>query len=94
MTLWAWGFLVGIVVVLVVAVLLLGILQQARRIHRLAQTASAVVGKIDVNTRSVWALRDTNRVAAEILHGAAAIDANASAIVAAVSHTHDAHGAA
>lgn len=86
MTLWAWGFLVGLVVVLVVALLLIGILMQARRILRLAQTASAVVAEIDVNTRSVWSLTATNKVAKELLNGAKAIDQNAAAIVRAVSH--------
>jgi len=89
MSLWTLGFLLGAVVVVVVAVLLLGIIQQARRIHTLAKAASGLVGEIDLNTRSVWALRDTNAVAEEILAGATAIEANATAIVDAVSHTHD-----
>lgn len=86
MTLWTLGFILGLVVVLVVAVLLIGILMQAHRILGLAKTASAVVAEIDQNTRSVWALRDTNTVAEGILDGARAIDANAAAIVTAVSH--------
>ena len=73
-------------VVLVVAVLLLGILYQAHRILKLARTASAVVAEIDENTRSVWALSQTNEVAGQLLGGAQAIDQNAAAIVAAVSH--------
>jgi len=86
MTLWTAGFLLGLVVVLVVAVLLLGILYQAHRILKLARTASAVVAEIDENTRSVWALSQTNEVAGQLLGGARAIDQNAAAIVAAVSH--------
>ena len=86
MTLWMAGFLAGLVVVLVVAVLLIGILYQAHRILKLAKTASAVVAEIDENIRSVWALSDTNEVAEQILGGAQAIDQNAAAIVAAVSH--------
>ncbi len=85
---WTLGFALGVVVIVVVAALLLGILYQARRILALAQTAAEVVGEIDDNTRSVWALRDTNAVAGQILDGARAIDANAAAIVDAVSHTH------
>ncbi|MGP1398064.1 MAG: hypothetical protein ACTS3R_21360 [Inquilinaceae bacterium] len=88
MSFWALGFLAGAAIVAIVAVLLVGILLQARRIRKLARTASDVVAEIDINTRSVWALRDTNRVAAEILEGAKAIDANAAAVVDAVSHTH------
>ncbi len=86
MTLWTAGFLLGLVVVLVVAVLLIGILYQANRILKLAKTASAVVAEIDENTRSVWALSQTNEVAEQILGGAEAIDQNAAAIVSAVSH--------
>jgi len=86
MTLWTAGFLAGLVVVLVVAVLLIGILYQAHRILKLAKTASAVVAEIDENTRAVWALSDTNEVADQLLGGAQAIDQNAAAIVAAVSH--------
>lgn len=88
MSLWTLGFIAGGLVVVVVAVLLLGIIRQAMRIRALARVAAAVVGEIDANTRSVWALRDTNAVAATILEGAKAIDGNASAIVAAVRATH------
>lgn len=88
MSYWLLGFIAGLVVVLVVALLLIGILVQARRIRRLASVATEVVAEIEANTKSVWSLRDTNNVASEILDGAKAIDANAAAIVAAVSHTH------
>lgn len=86
MTYWTAGFLIGLVVVLIVATLLIGILYQAHRILKLAKTASVVVAEIDDNTRSVWALRHTNTVADQLLGGAQAIDENAAAIVAAVSH--------
>lgn len=88
MSLWTIGFLAGAIVVLVVAVLLIGIIWQAKRILRLGNVAVAVVGEIDVNTRSVWALRNTNAVATQILEGASAIDANAETIVDAVARTH------
>lgn len=94
MTLWAWGFLAGLIVVLVVALLLIGILVQARRIRGLAKTASAVVAEIDENTRSVWSLAATNEVAKGLLDGAKAIDGNAAAIVAAVSHEEQSDSAA
>jgi hypothetical protein len=85
MSYWTLGFLAGGVVVLVVALLLIGIIREASRILRTAAIASEVVGEIDVNTRSVWALRDTNAVAERILEGARAIDGNAAAIVDALS---------
>ncbi|MGI9499609.1 MAG: hypothetical protein ACR2P3_06200 [Geminicoccaceae bacterium] len=88
MTYWTLGFLVGLVVVLVVAALLIGILYQARRIRRLALAASEIVGDIDTNTRSIWALRDTNAVAGQLLDGAKAIEGNCAAIVGAVRQTH------
>ena len=89
MSYWTLGFIAGGAVVVVVALLLIGIIYQATRILRLAKTASAVVGQIDTQTGSVWALRDTNVVAEQLLEGARAIDANASAIVGAVSASHD-----
>jgi len=89
MTLWMLGFLSGLAVVLVVALLLIGILWQARRIRRLALAASDIVLRIEENTRGVWALRNTHSVALTILEGATAIDNNAHAIVAAVNHAQD-----
>ena len=89
MSLWTLGFIAGGGVVVVVALLLIGIIYQASRILRLAHTASDVVGQIDTQTRSVWALRDTNVVAEQLLDGARAIDANAAAIVGVISASHD-----
>ena len=85
MSLWLIGFIAALIVVLLVAALLIGILVEARRIRALALAASGLVQEIDANTRIVWALRDTNAVAGALLGGAAAIDANAAAIVDAVS---------
>ena len=94
MTLWTIGFIAGAAVVVVVAVLLIGIILQAQKILRLALVASDVVGQIDVQTRSVWALRDTNNVAAQLLEGARAIDANAAAIAGVVTASHGARKSA
>ena len=94
MSLWLIGFIAALIVVLLVATLLLGILVEARRIRALALAASDLVQEIDANTRIVWALRDTNAVAGALLGGAAAIDANAAAIVGAVSGAHDEQSAA
>ncbi|MBA3578087.1 MAG: hypothetical protein H0W39_10860 [Sphingomonas sp.] len=94
MSLWLIGFIAAFVVVLLVAALLIGILVEARRIRALALAASELVQEIDVNTRIVWALRDTNAVAGALLGGAAAIDANAAAILGAVSGAHDEQSAA
>ena len=88
MSLWLIGFVAGLAVVLVVALLLIGILVEARRIRSLAAQASLLVLAIDENTRGIWALRDTHAVALSLLEGAAAIDENAAAIVDAVSGAH------
>ncbi len=85
MSLWLIGFVAGLLVVLVVALLLIGILLEARRIRALAGAASQLVLEIDENTHGVWALRDTYAVALALLGGAKAIDDNAAAIVGAVS---------
>ena len=86
MSLWMMGYLAGLAVVVIVAALLIGILWQAIRIRRLALAASELVREIEENTRSVWALRETHAIAGTILTGATAIDANAHAIIDAVSH--------
>ncbi len=94
MSLWLIGFLAGLAVVLVVALLLIGILVEAMRIRKLARRASELVSEIDQNTRGVWALTQTHAVAGALLQGASAIDANAAAIVAAVSGPRGAKNAA
>jgi len=88
MSYWMLGFIAGGAVVVVVALLLIGIIYQALRILRTARVAADVVGQIDANTRSVWALRDTNKVAVQIVEGAQAIDSNAATIVRALSGAH------
>lgn len=93
-TWWIIGFAAAGLVVVIVAALLLGILYQARRIRRLARTAAVVVSEIEANTRSVWALKATNATAADLLAGAAAIEANAAAIRAALEGRHDKESAA
>ncbi len=93
-TWWIIGFGAAAVVVVVVAALLLGILYQARRIRRLAGVAIEVVGRIDVNTRSVWALRTTNATAAGLLDGAKAIEGNAAAIRGVLEASHGTESAA
>jgi len=87
-SLWLLGFIVGLVVVLLVAALLIGILIEARRIRGLARQAGELVQAIDANTRGIWALRDTHGVALALLRGAEAIQGNAAAIVRAVTDAH------
>lgn len=95
MTLW-WtiGFVGAGAVVVVVAVLGLLILHEARRIRRLAAAAAEVVGEIDANTRSIWALQKTNATAATLLEGASAIEGNARRIEGIVAGGHGTRDAA
>ena len=81
-----WMLWLGIagVIVLAAAALLIIILVLARRIARLAKTALAVVEEIEQNTKPIWQLNATNRVARELLAGAKAIEGNAGAIVGAL----------
>lgn len=77
MNLWSAGFLIGGAVVVVVAVLLLAILYQAKRILDLARTAATVVAEIDKNTQTIWNLTATKSVADQVLDHATDISGNA-----------------
>jgi hypothetical protein len=82
---WTIGYVIGGLIVVVVAALLLTIIALCLRIRRLARTALAVVGEIEGNTRPIWGLNTTNRVAQNLLDGAKAIEANGAALVEALS---------
>ena len=81
-----WLGLAGVLVA-VVAALLLAIIVQARSIGRLAGSVLDVVGEIEVNTRPVWQLNATNRVAAELAAGAESIAGDAEEAASALTHT-------
>ena len=83
-----WWFLwlgVGVVIVIAAAALLITILVLARQISSLAATGLSVVEQIEHNTKPIWQLNATNHVAVQLLGGALAIEANAGAIVGALS---------
>ena len=85
---YSWWYLwlgVAGVIVVAAAALLIIIILLARRIASLAQTALAVVGEIEQNTKPIWQLNATNRVAKDLLVGAKAIESNAGAIVGALA---------
>lgn len=85
---YGWWFLwlgVAGVVVMLAAALLITILVLARQIAALAATGLSVVGQIEQNTKPIWQLNATNRVAGQLLGGALAIEANAVAIAGALS---------
>lgn len=91
-----WWFIwlaIGGGVVLAAAALLITIIVQAHRIATLAMTALGVVEEIEQNTKPIWQLNATNKVAGDLLGGAKAIESNAGAIVSALSEA-DKHRAA
>jgi hypothetical protein len=81
---WLWLAVAG-VIVLAAAALLITILVLARQIASLAEVGITVVEQIEQNTKPIWQLNATNHVAAQLLGGAQAIEANAGAIVGALS---------
>lgn len=82
---WILWLVVGAVVVVAAAALLLTIIVLARQIAGLAGTALGVVGEIEEQTRPIWQLETTNRVAGEIAGGAEAIADNTEAVATALT---------
>lgn len=83
---WWYAWLgVAAVVVVAAAALLITILVLARQIAALAAVGIAVVEQIEQNTKPIWQLNATNHVAVQLLGGAQAIEANALAIVGALT---------
>ena len=82
---WFVWLVIGGVIVIAAAALLITIIVLARRIAALAETALGVVAEIEQNTKPIWQLNATNKVAKDLLAGAQAIEGNASAIVGALS---------
>jgi hypothetical protein len=83
-----WWFVwlgVAAIIVIAAAALLVTIALLARRIGALAATALEVVEQIEQNTKPIWQLNLTNKVAKELLGGAQAIEANAGAVVGALT---------
>ena len=83
-----WWFVwlaIGGIIVVAAAALLITIILLARRIAALAATALAVVEEIEQNTKPIWQLNATNKVAKDLLAGAKAIEGNAGAIVGALT---------
>ena len=82
---WVLWLGVAAVVVVAAAALLITILVLARQIAALAAVGIAVVEQIEQNTKPIWQLNATNHVALQLLGGAQAIEANALAIVGALT---------
>ena len=72
-TIWTYSLAVGAVVILIVAVLLILIVLTARKIDYHAKEIWLAGKNIAGNTVSIWMLKDTNIVAADILKTAQSI---------------------
>lgn len=70
---WYLSLVITAVVVVIAAALLLAVLSYARSIERGATAALGIVKQIRENTQVLWALQDTNAVAAQLQSGAESI---------------------
>ncbi len=71
---WGWSLAVAAVVVVLAAVLLIAILLVARRILAHGGQALEAAEAIAEDTRIIWKLDDTNRLAGEVLEAATHIE--------------------
>jgi len=84
LTNWYVGLGIAGAVVVIAAALLLAVLAAAKNIERNAIVALGVVKQIRENTQIIWALQDTNKVAANLLGGAESILGHAGQIAQAL----------
>ena len=77
---WTYGFIIGGIVVLIVAVLLIGILLVARNIRRLAAEALLVAGEIETATKPIWAVPGANGIVKDIARAAQSLERRVKAI--------------
>lgn len=71
---WGWSLVVAVVVVVLAATLLVAILLVARRILNHARQALAAAESIAEDTKIIWELDETNRVAEAVLEVAESIE--------------------
>lgn len=71
---WGWSLVVAAVVVVLAAALLIAIIVVARRILAHAHQALEAAEAIADDTKIIWELDETNRVAGEILEAAESIE--------------------
>jgi hypothetical protein len=77
---WNLGFLLGGVVVLVVAALLIALLVVARTIAGLASTALAVAGDIEKATTPIWGIGTANETVQKIAATVQSIEGRVAAV--------------
>lgn len=86
---WYIWLAIGTGIVVAAAVLLITIIALAHRIDELAKTAIDVLLEIETNTKSIWELNNSKKVAGELLDGATAIEDNAGKVLSALSKVKD-----
>jgi len=79
---WNFGFILGGVIVLIVAVLLIAILLVARNIRRLAAEALSVAGEIEAATTSIWGIEGANDLVRDTARAAKSIEVRMKGIAA------------
>jgi hypothetical protein len=67
---WYIGLAIATLIIIIAAILLIMIWVAAKRILKLANAALGLVIQIKENTKSIWELQDTNKVAVSILNEA------------------------
>ena len=77
---WSFGFVVGSVIVLVVAILLIAILFVARNIRRLAAEALSVAGEIENATKPIWNVAAANKIVEDMAGTARSIESRVKTI--------------
>lgn len=77
---WYTSLTAGVAIVAAVAGLLVAIIGTARSILHHAGRALAIANEIVANTRPIWDLETTNRVAVQLLDGATAIAGHAAEV--------------
>lgn len=73
-TVWGWSLVVAAVVVVLAAILLIAILLVARRILAHGGQALEAAEAIAEDTKVIWELDETNRLAEEVLEAATHIE--------------------
>jgi len=86
--LWFFWLIVGGIIVVAAAALLLTIIGLAHRIARLAGMAQEIVVHIEENTRPIWDLGTTNRVANDTAGCAEEIAGNTEHLATALGGSH------
>tara|TARA_R100000935_G_scaffold21665_1_gene40101 strand:- start:13687 stop:13974 length:288 start_codon:yes stop_codon:yes gene_type:complete len=77
---WYIGLAIAVLIIIIAAILLIMIWVASKRILKLANAALGLVVQIKENTKSIWELQDTNKVAVSILNEAKNIRDHASLV--------------